>query len=129
MTNYYLINSFFLEVVTKTCKDSSSESEDDDLVAGIFKVKKKVSVSKANYKRSIYHQCDCSKESLQMSIDDINIDELEDLIKDCFVTGKWGASEDAQQLLDEDGRSHFLKFLLAKSQQQTNFLKDISLIS
>ena len=49
MTNYYLNNSFFLEVVTKTCKDSSSESEDDDLVAGIFKVKKRVSVSKANY--------------------------------------------------------------------------------
>ena len=103
-------------------------------------MKKKVSASKAKDKRSIYHQCDCSKEGLQVSVDDINIDELKELIKDCFVTGKWSASEDAQQLLDEDGRrqkaffvvlrsfylvflNHFLKFHLTKSQQNRTYLK------
>lgn len=78
-------------------------------------MKRKVSVSKAKNKKSIYHHCDCSKEGLQVSIDDINIDELKDLIKDCFVTGKWSASEDAQQLLDEDGRRQKALFVVLRS--------------
>ena len=78
-------------------------------------MKRKVSVSKAKDKKSIYHQCDCSKEGLQVSIDDISIDELKDLIKDCFVTGKWSSSEDAQQLLDEDGRRQKALFGVLRS--------------
>lgn len=36
---------------------------------------------------------------------DWTIDENKDLIKDCFVTGKWKASEDAQELLRLDDMS------------------------
>ena len=95
---------FVSEVVTKSKEESSSSESEDDLVAGIFKVKSKSSKKKTKLKNDIYHQRDCSKPSNHVKLDEINFDELKSLIKDCFVTGKWSSSEDAQQLLDEDGK-------------------------
>ena len=41
------------------------------------------------------------------------IDEIRELIKDCFVTGKWAESEDAEALLneaeDDEGLISFVK--------------------
>ena len=41
------------------------------------------------------------------------LEQVKEMIKDCFVTGKWDASEDAQALLDLDGiMSSVLKLIL-----------------
>ena len=84
-------------------ENSSSEDEDDeDLVAGIFQTRKnKLKKSK----NALFHSRDCSKVGIEKDAIDVALDEIRELIKDCFVTGKWAEGEDAEALLkDYEGK-------------------------
>ena len=94
-TTYILIQ--FLEVTVDA--SSSDEEDEEDLVAGIFQSRKNKLAKKKN---ALFHSRDCSKAEVEKDQIDVALDEIKQLIKDCFVTGKWNASEDAQKLLDDD---------------------------
>uniref|UniRef100_A0A7M5V0L6 Ribosome biogenesis protein BMS1 homolog n=2 Tax=Clytia hemisphaerica TaxID=252671 RepID=A0A7M5V0L6_9CNID len=79
-------------------ENEDSESDDEDLVAGIFQTQKNKLKKKKN---ALYHSRDCSKTDIGKDALDVAIDEIKELIKDCFVTGKWEESEDAEALLNE----------------------------
>ena len=48
------------------------------------------------------HERDCSLVITDISVRDWSQPKVLESIRDCFVTGKWKASEDAQTLLRED---------------------------
>ena len=48
------------------------------------------------------HERDCSLVITDISVRDWSRPKVLESIRDCFVTGKWKASEDAQTLLRED---------------------------
>lgn len=48
------------------------------------------------------HERDCSLAITDISVRDWSQPKVLESIRDCFVTGKWKASEDAQTLLRED---------------------------
>ena len=78
---------------------SEDEDREEDLVAGIFQTRKnKLKKSK----NALYHSRDCSKVDIEKDAIDVALDEIRELIKDCFVTGKWEEGEDAEALLKED---------------------------
>merc|ERR1719505_126987 len=79
-------------------KEEDNSGYEDDMIAGIFKVKLP---SKKKHTSSLLNQRDCSHTQVpKAELDDIN--QLYGLIKDCFVTGKWGENEDAETLLQND---------------------------
>ncbi|XP_065644146.1 ribosome biogenesis protein BMS1 homolog isoform X2 [Hydra vulgaris] len=87
-----------------TSKENEVSDEESDLVAGIFAKKNAKKIA-----NSIFHLEDCSQVKKEKNNNDNSedlIDKIGVLIKDCFVTGKWSAAEDAEQLLnledDED---------------------------
>jgi len=86
--------------------DASSSEEEEDLVAGIFQTRKNKLSKKKN---ALHHSRDCSKDVVEKDAFDVAIDEIKELIKDCFVTGKWAESENAERLLEEDEGKYFYK--------------------
>ncbi|KAK2565041.1 Ribosome biogenesis protein BMS1-like protein [Acropora cervicornis] len=80
-----------------TTKSDFVDNSDDDTVGGIFKVKQK-----KNQSLGTVHERDCSLVITNISVRDWSQTKVLESIRDCFVTGKWKASEDAQTLLRED---------------------------
>ncbi|XP_023301151.2 ribosome biogenesis protein BMS1 homolog [Lucilia cuprina] len=82
-----------------------SENSDDDEIGGLFKVaaKKQTQMQKDKDIRDKDESCffQDSFETTRNWLQDSN----KDLIKNCFVTGKWKASEDAENLLRLDDMS------------------------
>lgn len=81
------------------------ESEDENLVAGLFQPKKDVLKKK---KDVLYHSRDCSRVGIcenNKEILDVAVEEIKELIKDCFVTGTWARESDAAKLLEDDGKT------------------------
>ena len=60
----------------------------------------------------MYYHCKYLRRNFVVVVTVSVLFQLMESIKDCFVTGKWQACEDAQALLEEDGRS--LGLLLCK---------------
>lgn len=84
-------------------EEENVESDNDDLVAGLFQPKKDVLKNKKN---ALYHNRDCSRVGISENnkeILNVAVEKIKELIKDCFVTGKWASEQDAQKLLEEDG--------------------------
>lgn len=84
-------------------RDDESDSEEE--IGGLFKVA-------ANKQRDLHANKEnqdaiesCFFEEYGADTRDWNADENKNLIKNCFVTGKWRASEDAQELLRLDDLS------------------------
>ncbi|NXL34949.1 BMS1 protein, partial [Glaucidium brasilianum] len=78
-------------------EDEDHESEDaGGELGGLFRVSRpdKASKQKAN-------ALDCSK-FLVEKLQDWNLEEVMNSIRDCFVTGKWEDDKDAAKLLEED---------------------------
>lgn len=79
------------------------DAESDEEVGGLFRV-----VSRKQHQRqeakSICNAEDCSRFRLNL-VRDWTQSEVRDLIRDCFVTGKWKESEDAEELLRLDDAS------------------------
>ena len=76
-------------------KESDTESSDNETLGGLLKMKNQVFRGKDRVK----HERDCS-----MFVEEATVawEDLLDEIKDCFVTGKWKESEDAEALLWQD---------------------------
>lgn len=51
------------------------------------------------------HERDCSLEMISMPLRDWSQAEVLESVRDCFVTGKWKDSEDAEILLQNDDQS------------------------
>ncbi|XP_035907903.1 ribosome biogenesis protein BMS1 homolog [Anopheles stephensi] len=83
----------------------NAESEDEDLLGGIFKsvTQKQTELQK---KKSVQDgdEC-CFFEEYGDGVRDWTAADNKDLIRNCFVTGKWKASEDAEELLKLDDMS------------------------
>lgn len=80
-------------------EDEVNEAEDDEL-GGLFKVLKKKQEKKTDERLSI-NKTDCSRFFIPC-VQDWDLEEVRELIKDCFVTGKWDKSEDAAARLEQD---------------------------
>lgn len=85
-------------VLQKTKEKGAEGHSDDDAVGGIFRLKKK----KDSQSLGTMHERDCSLEVSSMSVRDWSQPEVLESIRDCFVTGKWRNSEDAETLLRDD---------------------------
>ncbi|CAC5392616.1 BMS1 [Mytilus coruscus] len=80
-------------------KDADKEEdESEDELGGLFKVLKQKSEQSD---RVAINSTDCSKFSVQ-KVKEWDIEEVRELIKDCFVTGEWEKSEDAAKRLQQD---------------------------
>ncbi|KAI8796542.1 ribosome biogenesis protein BMS1 [Biomphalaria glabrata] len=80
-------------------KDEDKEVEEDEDLAGLFKVLKKHTKDNSQVDRHEINKLDCNRAENGESLD---LDELKEDIADSFVTGKWDASEDAKARLEED---------------------------
>lgn len=82
----------------KVEEDKEGEEEDDEL-GGLFKVlKKKDEKNNPNVSANLTDSSKCVPDKLQSW----ELEEIQDLIRDCFVTGNWDKSEDAKALLEQD---------------------------
>lgn len=81
---------------------------DDEAVGGIFRLKTK----KDSQSLGTVHERDCSLEVSRTSVRDWNQSEVLESIQDCFVTGKWKDSEDAEALLQDDDQCMYLNSTL-----------------
>ena len=84
-------------------QESESEADDSDDVSlgGIFKMKTNKKV-----RDDVIHSRDCSL-SASLPLQDWDEPDVLQNIRDCFVTGKWKESEDAEKLLEQDDMSEF----------------------
>ncbi|KAJ8313478.1 hypothetical protein KUTeg_008971, partial [Tegillarca granosa] len=80
-------------------KNEDNQDADDEL-GGLFKVLKHKKDS-ASTNRYLVNKTDCSKFVVD-NIRDWQLEEVQELIKDCFVTGQWDKSEDAAARLQQD---------------------------
>jgi len=74
--------------------------EEGGTIGGLFKVIEKDQDNKSQKSR-LEDGMDCSLFKVE-NLHDWSIQDMCDRIKDCFVTGKWGQSEDAEELLKMD---------------------------
>ncbi|OWF49820.1 Ribosome biogenesis protein BMS1-like [Mizuhopecten yessoensis] len=80
--------------------EAEDNNDEDDELGGLFKVLNKKQEKKNDERLSI-NKTDCSRFFVQ-HMQDWDLEEVRDLIKDCFVTGKWDRSEDAAARLEQD---------------------------
>ena len=86
---------------TETKEDSEDKSDDDEeAIGGLFKVLKRDQESKSTH-AALMNQEDSTKFKTD-HVQDWTVDSICDSIRDCFVTGKWKQSEDAEALLRLD---------------------------
>lgn len=91
-----------LAVLHKNKKEAVvNDDNEDDTVGGIFRLKSK----KDSQSTGTMHERDCSLEVISMPLRDWSRTEVLESIRDCFVTGKWKDSEDAEILLQNDDQS------------------------
>ncbi|XP_053392079.1 ribosome biogenesis protein BMS1 homolog [Mercenaria mercenaria] len=76
------------------------DEEDEDEIGGLFKVLKEKSEAQA-IDRVAVNSTDCSK-CLKNTLIQLDIDKIQEMIADCFVTGKWDEDKDAEALLQKD---------------------------
>ena len=87
----------FVGTFWSSATKNESEDSDDEAVGGLFKMKNRTK----NAEDQVMHERDCSKMTVRGTRE---WQELLGDIKDCFVSGKWKETEDAETLLqlDED---------------------------
>ena len=85
--------------------DGESDSDDEEKIGGMFNVvaSKQADLHSDKENRNAV-EC-CFFEEYGAETRDWSVEENKNLIKDCFVTGKWRESEDAQELLRLDDMS------------------------
>lgn len=82
-----------------------NDDDDEDAIGGMFKVAANKQLDLHSDKENRDLNENCMFEEYGGETRDWSIDENKDLIKNCFVTGKWKASEDAEELLRLDDLS------------------------
>ena len=94
--------AYFYSVLHKNRKEPDvTDDSDDDTVGGIFRLKSKNDAQSTG----TFHERDCSLELISMPLRDWSQAAVLESIQDCFVTGKWKDSEDAEILLQDDDQS------------------------
>ena len=93
-------------VLQKTKEEGAEGDSDDDAAGGIFRLKKK----KDSRSLGTMHERDCSLEVSSISVRDWSQPEVLESIRDCFVTGKWRDSEDAETRLRDDDECMYMGF-------------------
>lgn len=89
-------------VLNKNKKEQNADDDsDEDTVGGIFRLKSK----KDSQSTGTVHERDCSLDVISTPLRDWSQAEILESIRDCFVTGKWKDSEDAEILLQDDDQS------------------------
>lgn len=85
--------------------EEDAENQDDDLLGGLFKsvAQKQAEILKKKTVQDVDEGC--FFEEYADGVRDWTEDENKKLIRNCFVTGKWKASEDAEELLKLDDMS------------------------
>ena len=91
-------------------EEREDEDSDEDAIGGIFKLKP----MNASESKGILHDRDCSLEVITTPLRDWSQPEVLQSIWDCFVTGKWKDSEDAEMLLQDDDTSMNLSCSMPK---------------
>ncbi|XP_074596154.1 ribosome biogenesis protein BMS1 homolog [Brevipalpus obovatus] len=87
-------------------KDDTYLDDSKDLASGLLKAVRKRHEDSINMKYTL-NSIECTKFPGDI-VQDWNDSETLDSIRDCFVTGKWDASEDAATLLEKDGEDDVL---------------------
>ncbi|XP_031620330.1 ribosome biogenesis protein BMS1 homolog isoform X2 [Contarinia nasturtii] len=89
----------------KVQQGDENDSDEEDKIGGMFNVvaNKQADLHSEKENRDAFESC--FFEEYGADTRDWSIDENKHLIKDCFVTGKWRESEDAQELLRLDDLS------------------------
>lgn len=82
-----------------------NDDDDEDAIGGMFKVAANKQLDLHSDKENRDLNENYMFEEYGGETRDWSIDENKDLIKNCFVTGKWKASEDAEELLRLDDLS------------------------
>ena len=82
----------------KTREQDADSDSYDEAVGGIFRLKTK----KDSKSLGTMHERDCALEVASTLLRDWSQPEVLQSIRDCFVTGKWKESEDAEALLQDD---------------------------
>lgn len=82
-----------------------NDDDDEDAIGGMFKVAANKQLDLHSDKENRDLNENYMFEEYGDETRDWSIDENKDLIKNCFVTGKWKASEDAEELLRLDDLS------------------------
>ena len=94
-----------------TDNNTDEQASEEDMLGGVFSIKLRER-EQENFNKSILHQRDSSRGPNNGGV----LNETDDLemlfesIKDCFVTGKWSANENAETLLAADGK-YEVKFM------------------
>lgn len=95
-------SEYYYSVLHKNKKEQNTDGDsDDDTVGGIFRLKSK----KESVSTGPAHERDCSLEIISTPLRDWSKAQVLESIRDCFVTGKWKDSEDAEILLQDDDQS------------------------
>lgn len=94
--HFAFLNVF--SVLHKTKEQDADSDSDNDTVGGIFRLKTK----KDSRRLGTMHERDCTLEPASTSVRDWSQPDVLQSIRDCFVTGKWKDSEDAEALLQHD---------------------------
>ncbi|WAQ97349.1 BMS1-like protein [Mya arenaria] len=81
-------------------EEERPEGEDEDEIGGLFRVLKQKSEAQTNSRLSI-NSTDCTKCHVHNASVDA-VEQLREMIADCFVTGKWEENQDAAALLEKD---------------------------
>lgn len=86
-------------------QNEDGDSDEDDKIGGMFNVvaSEQATLHSEKENRDAFESC--FFEEYVAETRDWSIEENKSLIKDCFVTGKWRESEDAQELLRLDDLS------------------------
>lgn len=90
--------SNIFSVLHKTKEQDADSDSDNDTVGGIFRLKTK----NDSRRLGTMYERDCTLEQASTSVKDWSQPEVLQSIRDCFVTGKWKDSEDAEALLQHD---------------------------
>ena len=88
-------------VIHDAKQETAEKSVEDEPLAGLFVVMPR----KSSVQSATIDEKDCSLELVNKPLRDWSQPEVLQSIRDCFVTGKWKDSEDAEKLLQMDDQS------------------------
>nr|XP_022318488.1 ribosome biogenesis protein BMS1 homolog [Crassostrea virginica] len=89
----------YRKLIYGTAEVEDKEEDEEDELGGLFKVLKKK--DEKNNPQSSANLTDSSK-CVPDTLQNWELEEIQDLIRDCFVTGEWDKSEDAKARLEQD---------------------------
>lgn len=91
---------FILSLDQSSNDDGNDDDDDEENVGGLFRISQKKKLNANDVED--YTLIDVNEENDPKKRHDWDLEEVCELIRDCFVTGKWEKEKDAEHLLAED---------------------------